>query len=742
MSWYPIAFLPPQYVNSSGVPYSGAVLKAYAAGTTTPISMATSYTGATLTGSLALNAAGYPTYLGTIVIPHIAQNYKLALYPSQAAADANSGAIWTVDNIQIEETTGTPFVEYFDGDGVTTTFNLSQDLGTDERVLMVFADRPLTDYVTNGGFSSASGWTLGSGWSIGAGVATATGAISTAISQNAGTTLIQGESYTVEITITVSAGTLTASVGGNSGTARSSSGTYRETIIAGSTQALAFTGAGFTGTLDTVSVKPTSVARRQALRPNEYTLAGTALTLTFAPPTATGNVIVFAPAQLVGAANAAAASAATSETNAAANAAAAAASAAQVGSAQGWQYIYDTDTASTDPTAGKLKFNNATLASATELYISETTNAAQAIAATLNTWDDSTSTIRGSLRMFKQSTPATFALFNITGTRTDNGAWDTFTVAYVGGSGSFTDEDAVILEYVRNGDKGDTGATGSAGANGNDGLTIPGGRLTLTSGAAVTQGDVTGASTIYYTPYLHNKIRLYNGSAWADHTFTERSLALSSLTSGRPYDVFIYDNAGTLTLELEAWTSDTARNTALTTQDGILVKSGATTRRYLGTFYTTSTSTTADALSTRYLFNYYNRIEKALYAGMSGGSYTYTTATWRNRGGNTTLGKSRFGLICGVVEDRVKVINNTTSVNTTNQQQFSAVALNGTTSAEITGGYGVHALAAAASAVSQTNATPRLGWNFVQAMEYSVASGTTTWYDAGSGGVMTGNWAC
>lgn len=105
MTWYPIAFLPPQYVNSSGVPYSGAVLKAYAAGTSTVIAMATDYTGVTTANSIALNASGFPVYGGNVVIPHLEENYKLALYPTQAAADANSGAIWpTVDNIQIAGT--------------------------------------------------------------------------------------------------------------------------------------------------------------------------------------------------------------------------------------------------------------------------------------------------------------------------------------------------------------------------------------------------------------------------------------------------------------------------------------------------------------------------------------------------------------------------------------------------------------------------------------------------------------
>lgn len=141
MAWYPIAFLPPQYENPSGVPYSGAVLKAYAAGTNTNIPLAIGYTGVTTAASLALNAAGYPVYNGNVVIPHVQENYKLALYPNQSAADADSGALWTVDNIQIAGATNSAFVQYFSGDNSSTVFNLSQNFGTDENILMVFADR-------------------------------------------------------------------------------------------------------------------------------------------------------------------------------------------------------------------------------------------------------------------------------------------------------------------------------------------------------------------------------------------------------------------------------------------------------------------------------------------------------------------------------------------------------------------------------------------------------------------------
>jgi hypothetical protein len=110
-------------------------------------------------------------------------------------------------------------------------------------------------YVTNGTFATDTAWTKGAGWSIAAGVASAT-LSSAALSQNSAVTLVAGKSYSITYTITRSAGSVVPSIGGTAGTSRSSSATFTETIIAGATQVLAFTGTGFSGTVDAVSIEP------------------------------------------------------------------------------------------------------------------------------------------------------------------------------------------------------------------------------------------------------------------------------------------------------------------------------------------------------------------------------------------------------------------------------------------------------------------------------------------------------
>ncbi len=154
-------------------------------------------------------------------------------------------------------------------------------------------------------------------------------------------------------------------------------------------------------------------------------------------------------------------------------------------------------------------------------------------------------------------------------------------------------------------------------------------RLTLTSATPVTTTDVTGATTIYLTPHTSNQIALYNGTVWLEYEVDEISLALGTLTSGKNYDVFVYDNAGTVAMELTAWSTDTVRVTALVRQNGVWVKTGALTRRYVGTIRTTATTTTEDSISKRFVWNQYNQVKRALRVIESTSSWSHGNASWR-----------------------------------------------------------------------------------------------------------------
>lgn len=103
MAWFPLTGAVVQRVLSTGKPAVGYVLKPYAAGTSTPIAFATDATGGTQLSYGVYNSAGDLTNPNNnaVIIPHIDQNFRLALYPSQSAADSNTGAIWTTLDIDL-----------------------------------------------------------------------------------------------------------------------------------------------------------------------------------------------------------------------------------------------------------------------------------------------------------------------------------------------------------------------------------------------------------------------------------------------------------------------------------------------------------------------------------------------------------------------------------------------------------------------------------------------------------------
>jgi hypothetical protein len=163
-------------------------------------------------------------------------------------------------------------------------------------------------------------------------------------------------------------------------------------------------------------------------------------------------------------------------------------------------------------------------------------------------------------------------------------------------------------------------------------LNLPGicdGRLTLESGVPISTTDQTAKTTLYFTPYKGNKISIYDGTRWKLYTFAELSISLAGKTADKNNDVFVYDNSGTLTLELVEWTNDSTRATALALQDGVYCKTGALTRRYLGTIRTTGTTGQCETSRLKwFVWNLYNQALIDLWREETT-SYSYTTLTWR-----------------------------------------------------------------------------------------------------------------
>lgn len=273
----------------------------------------------------------------------------------------------------------------------------------------------------------------------------------------------------------------------------------------------------------------------------------------------------------------------------------------------------------------------------------------------------------------------------------------------------------------------------------------PCGRLTLTTGVPVTTADVTAATTLYYTPYGGcNTIPLFDGTSWELLPFTQVSIAVPATTS-QMYDIWGYNNAGVLALELLAWTNDTTRATALTTQDSVYVKTGATTRLYLGSFRTTGVSgQTEDSAANRLLWNYYNRAERALQLLVSTVSWTYTTGTWRQANNSAT---NQVTAVVGVAEDAIELetFSDTSDDSAAAQGVYglSGVGVNSTTATS--GWYSITSSALATGyvrAMGGYNGVPTARYNVFALLEFSTASGgTRTWYgSSGRTGIVSRHW--
>lgn len=255
------------------------------------------------------------------------------------------------------------------------------------------------------------------------------------------------------------------------------------------------------------------------------------------------------------------------------------------------------------------------------------------------------------------------------------------------------------------------------------------GRLTLESGVAVSTSNQTAKTTLYFTPYNGNQIALYNGSAWIMRSFTETSLSLSGYTADTNYDIWAYDNAGTLTLASTAWTNATTRATALALQNGVYVKSGDATRRYLGTIRTTATAgQSEDSASKRFVWNYYNRIQTQNNTHDTTTSWTYNgNGTYRICNGGTGAGAAWkhefvFGLSSCVDAQAILEGVTTNSSNPGIAIGFNSVVPNSSKTSKFA------VLETTGRSMIVTGSSNEFGYVYIATIETSSAAGSATFY--------------
>jgi len=193
---------------------------------------------------------------------------------------------------------------------------------------------------------------------------------------------------------------------------------------------------------------------------------------------------------------------------------------------------------------------------------------------------------------------------------------------------------------------GSSGVSGTSGVNGTTLYDHSDFRLTLESGVAVSGTNQEAKTTLYLTPYIGKQICLYYGSAWNFYDSDEVSISLSGKTANKNHDVFAYYTGSAVSLELVEWTSDSVRAANLARSSGVLVKSGDATKKYIGTIRTTGTTGQCeDSYTTRYVWNWYNRVSRWGFTTNTTTSWTYSTYAWREFNGGT--GQIRFKFVIG-----------------------------------------------------------------------------------------------
>lgn len=288
----------------------------------------------------------------------------------------------------------------------------------------------------------------------------------------------------------------------------------------------------------------------------------------------------------------------------------------------------------------------------------------------------------------------------------------------------------------------------------------PQGRLTLTTGVAITTSDVTGATAHFYTPGVGgNQIPIYDGTNMVPTSFAELTQATTDTTKSPAavgvslvYDIFVWNDSGTIRATRgPAWSSDTSRGTGAGTseivlQNGIWLNKNAITNgpgasrgTLVGSVRSDASSQLRDTVAFRWVSNIYNAVTRPMKVTEAANSWNYTTATFRQANANAanqldflqSLGGGELTADVfasysnttvanfGVVGIDIDSINTTAIINNVNNLTYVPV----TTYLVFVG--------------AKYKGFPGMGRHIAIWKEYSSAGGTGTFYSVAGGTVLT-----
>lgn len=320
-------------------------------------------------------------------------------------------------------------------------------------------------------------------------------------------------------------------------------------------------------------------------------------------------------------------------------------------------------------------------------------------------------------------------------------------------AGSYTNASVTVDEEGRITSVSSGGAAGGA-------PTPPQGRLTISTGVPVMTSTVSGATTVYYSPYIGTYVPLYDGSStWSmadiggelSQATTDSTKSPAACATNSNYDLFVWDDGGTYRCTRgPLWSSSTARGTgAGTTElelvDGVWVNKvaitngpGAKRGTYVGTIRTNSSSqvdyilggTSAGGTAAVIgVWNMYNRVMVFPNVRDSTSSWTYNSTTIRAMNASNN---NRISFVRGLNEDGVSAVLSMPFTGGTSGDYQPGIALDATSAMDVAQ-YGALGTFVSASAVAYSG-VPGIGWHYLQAVEkQSVTASAASVYGTGGG---------
>lgn len=304
----------------------------------------------------------------------------------------------------------------------------------------------------------------------------------------------------------------------------------------------------------------------------------------------------------------------------------------------------------------------------------------------------------------------------------------------------------------------------------------PQGYLTLlnaASGGPIQTGDVTAATTVYYSPYVGNQIPIWNGSSFSLVAFSELTLNLSSSSQAANgiYDVCVFNNSGVPTAVFgPAWFSSTAGSGARGTGGGsaqlakqlglwvnafsIAANNGSNTYTvpalqctYVGSVAVDGTSGQVSAYRTwgqnrKFgVWNAFNRVPIVLTGGDTTSSWTYNTATIRSSNNTAANNVVAFEGLAEEVQSATftQEVDNLNTGASVSIQNFgiglnSVTAFSGQVGAIGDGGQSQPVLATPTATLANQ---PTLGLSQFNMLEKGNGSGTNNFFGTQNGMQLT-----